>query len=118
MRPRTTRSSSPRISPEMRVSGPITVSLSAMARLHVHVDGAGEARAFFDHQPRRADVADDPCSGMQDRGPAGDDVAADLTFECRVRHLEISLDAARLFYRQTILQRHAPLDASFDDQVL
>src|SRR4051812_27295361 len=61
MRPRTTRSSSPRTSPTIRVSGPITVSLSsessAMVPLGVHVDVALERGAVGDHDARSLHVS-------------------------------------------------------------
>ena len=53
MRPRTIRSSSPRTSPEIRVSGPITVSLSAMVcALHVHIHVALEPGTVGNHDAR------------------------------------------------------------------
>src|SRR3954451_16886869 len=90
MRPRTTRSSSPWTSPLIRVSGPITVSLSVM--LHVHVDVALERGSVGDHDARRFDVADHLGVGAQLDPFAREHVAGDAAADRERLGLDVRLD--------------------------
>src|SRR3954452_23136734 len=99
-RPRTTRSSSPRTSPEMRVSGPITVCLSAMVRLHVHVDVALERGTVGDHDPGRLHVADHLGVGAQLHPLARQHVAGEPAADGDGLSLDVGLDGRALLHQK------------------
>src|SRR5882757_2002937 len=121
IRPRTTRSSSPRTSPAMRVSGPITVSpllLLASAMLHVHVDVALERGSVGDHDARRFDVADHLGFCAQLDALAGQHVAGEASADGQRLSLDVGFHRRAVLHGEILGNRDLSLDRPEDGQRL
>src|SRR5262249_31919962 len=119
------RSSSPVISPSMRIELPITVfatSLSyspsnARRKFDVHFDVALKAGAVLDDHLRRLDVTNDDRRRFDRRARRRIDVARELTPDRNLGAFDVSNDAPRLFDGHVILQVHFSFDSAFDCEI-